>query len=419
MLRKSKKKNKLFALFMAAAMTLTAAPQCVIPAADYTKAPLQFKNGKFKILILSDIQDTNTPQKETVDLINAAIDAADPDFIALTGDNIAGWWKNVDQAQTEEAVDIVAKAIDDRGIPFALVFGNHDHEGLTDEKNGMTEEEAKEFILSCFQKYETCLAVEGEEMTGVGNYNLLIKDSAGEKDIFNLWFMDSNPYTPEEEGGGYGYVHEDQTKWYRKTSDALKEANGGEPVPSLLFQHIAVPEVYEMFNEVPKSTKGAVRGHGSRNNKYYVANPDYIYQGSLNEGPCPPDVNHGQFDSWVEQEDIVGAFFGHDHVNDFAGEYQGIKLVAAPGVGFYSYGNHHGVRTITLNEADLTDFESEILLFDDLVDYKVTNIYKANHGYYEYKHVFLPALFGSIAGLAAVGASAVLLGKAVKKRKRK
>ena len=119
MLRKSKKKNKLFALFMAAAMTLTAAPQCVIPAADYTKAPLQFKNGKFKILILSDIQDTNTPQKETVDLINAAIDAADPDFIALTGDNIAGWWKNVDQAQTEEAVDIVAKAIDDRGIPFA------------------------------------------------------------------------------------------------------------------------------------------------------------------------------------------------------------------------------------------------------------------------------------------------------------
>lgn len=408
--------KKLLALFtvnaiIAAAMPITALAQ---ERTDYT---LKFNDGTFKILILSDIQDTDTPQKETVDLMNAAITETKPDFIVLNGDNIAGRWKGVDRAKTEKAVDIVAGTIDSCGIPFALVFGNHDHEGLASEENGMTEEEAKEFILSCFQKYSACLAVEGEEMTGVGNYNLPIKDSAGEKDVFNLWFMDSNPYTPEEEGGGYGYVHEDQTEWYKKTSDALKAANGGNVLPSLLFQHIAVPEVYEMLSVVKKGN-GAVRGHGAKSDHYYVVNPDYIYQGSLNEGPCPPDVNHGQFESWLEQGDIIGAFFGHDHVNDFAGEYKGIKMIAAPAVGFYSYGNHHGVRTITLHESDLTSFDSEILLFEDLIDYKVKNIYKANHGYYEYKNIFLPAVLGGAGALAAAAAAAVLIAKIIKKKRK-
>ncbi|MGN1420982.1 MAG: metallophosphoesterase family protein [Eubacterium sp.] len=409
--------KKIISILTAVLMIFTINPISVF-ASEKAENALQFKDGKFKILILADIQDTNTPRQETVDLMNSAIDKTNPDFIVLTGDNIAGWWKGVDKAQTEAAVDIVAKAIDDRGIPFAFVFGNHDHEGLANEENGMTEEEAKEFILSCFQKYDTCLAVEGEEMTGVGNYNLLVKDSKGEKDIFNLWFMDSNPYTPEEEGGGYGYVHQDQIDWYKKTSDDLKNKNGGEVIPSLLFQHIVVPEVYDMFNEVDKGTPDSIKGYGIKSDKYYVTNDEYVYDGNLNEGPCPSNVNSGQFDSWLEQGDIIGAFFGHDHVNDFAGEYKGIKLVATPGVGFYSYGNYHGVRTVTLNEANLTDFESEVILFNDLVDYKVSNSYVANHGYYEYKNIFLPAVIGGTVGIVVLVGLIVFITRMVKRKKK-
>ncbi|MCC8016212.1 MAG: metallophosphoesterase [Clostridiales bacterium] len=380
---------------------------------------LKFNNGKFKILILADIQDTDTPQKATTSLLNAAINKTEPDFIVLLGDNTAGWWKGVNKEKTEAAVDAVAKAIDDKGIPFALVFGNHDHEGLANDENGVTEEEAKEFLLSCYQKYDTCMAVEGEEMTGVGNYNLLIKDSAGENDVFNLWFMDSNPYATEEEGGGYGYVHEDQTAWYKKTSNELKNSNGGKPMPSLLFQHIIVPEAYDMLTETEKSTKGAVSGSGVGSGKYYIANNEYIYQGNVNEGPCPPNSNHGQFDSWLEQGDIIGAFFGHDHVNDFAGEYKGIKLVASPAVGFYSYGNHHGIRTITLDENNLTDFQSDIILYDDIADYKLNNSYIKNHGYSEYKNKFLPAVIGAGAGAIIIGTIIGFSVTFIKKRKRK
>lgn len=401
-------------LFTVLAMLIFCGP---VSAAAADDSELQFRNGKFKILVLSDLQDTNEPQQETVDMITAAISKTEPDLIVLLGDNIAGWWRGVDKAETDEAIEIIGSAIEKSGIPFALVFGNHDHEGLASDENGYNEESAKEYILHRFQLYGGCLAVEGKEMTGVGNYNLTIKDSSGEKDVFNLWFMDSNPYATDEEGGGYGYVHEDQTEWYRSVSNELKEKNGGTPLPSLLFQHIIVPEVYDMLTEVPKGTDGAIRGNGVHEDKYYVANDEYIYQGSLNEGPCPPNTNHGQFESWVEQGDIIGAFFGHDHVNDFAGEYKGIKLVAVPGAGYYSYGNHHGVRTITLDENDLTDFESDIILSDELLDYEVSNFYIAQHGYYEYKTIFLPVVFGTI-GLVAIVCIAIAGAVTVAKKKK-
>ena len=404
------------ALLAVFALLICCFPMSALAADDNT---LQFQNGKFKILILSDLQDTNEPQQETTDMITAAITKTEPDLIVLLGDNIAGWWKGVDKTQTDEAIAKVAEPIENSGIPFALVFGNHDHEGLASEENGYEEEAAKEYILHRFQLYGGCLATEGEEMTGVGNYNLTVKDSAGEKNIFNLWFMDSNPYTPDEEGGGYGYVHEDQTEWYKKTSDALKAQNGGAPMPSLLFQHIIVPEVYDMLTEVPKGTEGAVSGNGGHEGKYYIANKDYIYQGNVNEGPCPPNTNHGQFESWVEQGDIIGAFFGHDHTNDFAGEYQGIKLVACPETGFYSYGSVHGVRTITLDEKDLSDFESEVILYTDLLDYEVSNSYKVDYGYSAYKSTFLPTVFGIVGGVVAVCAVLAIVIVIAKKKKGK
>lgn len=370
---------------------------------------MQFHDGKFKILILADIQDTDTPRRPTHDLLCAALDRAKPDLAVLLGDNIAGNWAGVDVHRTQKAVDAVASELYDRGVPFALVFGNHDHEGLCNAENGMEEKEAKRLILSMFRAYPNCLAREGEPMTGVGNYNLLLKDSRGQKDIFNLWFLDSNPYAPKEEGGGYGYVHEDQIAWYEKTSAALKAKNGGEPLPSLLFQHIAVPEVYDLLKEVPAWQLGGVRGNGGHGKQMYLPDRRFMYAGGLREGPCSPNRNHGQFASWRTCGDIVGAFFGHDHTNDFAGVKDGIRLVAVPAVTYHSYGWHHGVRTVTLYESDLLNFSSEILLYSDLVDKKVWNLYMANHGYAEYKSRFLPKFACALAGtaLAAAGACAV------------
>lgn len=380
------------------------------------KTTLKFnENGEFKILAIADTQDTHKPQKEMLDIINKSLDKVKPDLVIFLGDNVAGAWAGATKENTAEAIRKIIEPVDSRGIPFAIVFGNHDHEGLCNKSNKMTQEEAKEFQLGIYQEYSTCLAIEGEEMTGCGTYNLLIKDSKAEKNIFNLWLMDSNPYAQE---GGYGYVQKDQEDWYIKTSNALKEANGGTPLPSLLFQHIAVPEVYELADVSDEKKDGYVKGNTKMfKSKYYKASSEVI-QGAFNEGPCPADVMHGQFSSWKAQGDIIGAFFGHDHVNDYLGKVDGIWLCAVPAAGYYSYGNNHGVRTITLNEKYLNSFETEVIYADDLLGYKVTPAYKNEHGYLEYMNNFLLPIIGCSAAVLILVPAVIFITKAIKKKRR-
>lgn len=410
---------KRFKSIISVLLTLIMMFAFTIPAfADETgdsKMELKFNSdGKFKILAIADAQDTDTPQKETIDMLTNALDEANPDLVVFLGDNIAGWWKGVDEAKTEQAIANIIEPVDERGIPFAIVFGNHDHEGLCDDNNKMTEEEAKAFQLACYQKYKTCLAVAGEDMTGYCNYNLTIKSSTSDKDIFNLWLMDSNPYAEE---GGYGYVQPDQTEWYIRKSNELKEQNGGTPLPSLLFQHIPVPEVYELADELDKKEKGAVKGQTALTNKKYYKTNDKVTQGGFEEGPCSAGVAHNQFETWKQQGDIIGAFFGHDHPNDYLGTIDGIQLCAVPATGYYSYGWNHGARTITLDENDLSTFETTLYHNDDLLDYKVTPAYRAKHGYIEYKNVFIPAVSGTAAGIAVIAGIITAVIKIRKKRK--
>ena len=409
--------KKYLSLILSLLMILIILPAAPVLGAEKASSPqLQFnKDGKFKILILSDCQDTDEAQKETLDMINSALDKTQPDLVVFLGDNIAGWWQGVDKDKTVKAIRNIIEPVDERGIPFALVYGNHDHEGLCDENNQMTEEEAKEFMMQVYQEYDTCLAVEGEELTGYGNYNLLIKNSAGDKDVFNLWFMDSNPYAEE---GGYGYVQPDQTDYYIRKSNELKEQNGGTPMPSLLFQHIIVPEIYDLLEEHDSKVDGAVKGNSVYGDKYYTAG-DKIVQGELLEGPCPADTKHGQFESWKQQGDIIGAFFGHDHNNSFSYELDGIRLTAVPETGYYSYGFNHGVRTVTLDENDLTAFESDIILSDELLDYEVTPTIKANHGYYEYSMVLKYVSIGLAVGAVILVIVAVIAIRVIKKNKAK
>ena len=88
-----------------------------------------------------------------------------------------------------------------------------------------------------------------------------------------------------------------------------------------------------------------------------------------------------------------------------------------PATGYYSYGWNHGARTITLDENDLSTFETTLYHNDDLLDYKVTPAYKAKHGYIEYKNVFIPAVSGTAAGVAVIAGIITAVIKIRKKKK--
>lgn len=368
---------------------------------------LKFRNGKFTILILADIHMSGVEWKWTKKHIEAAINKSQPDLVVLLGDNITGRYPGVSVEKVNSAIKQIGQMFEKRNIPFTFVFGNHDHEGLCEL--GLTERTAKEHILSRFSAFSCCLAEKGENMTGLGNYNRLIYDSFGEKPLFNLWFMDSNPYAPENEGGGYGYVHRDQLDWYEKTAEKLKKENAGKPLPSFLFQHIIMPEIYEVLTKHKKRVRNSVKGHGKHSESYYTMNEKYFFDGTLREGPCPPDVASEQFASVVKTGDIIAVFFGHDHINDFSCEYNGIKLHQVPSTGFYSYGNNQGSRIITLSENDLKTYKTEVLHCKDICNVGLRNPFVKKHGYHQWRIFRGPAVCALFAVLAILLITGIIL----------
>ncbi|NMP38259.1 MAG: metallophosphoesterase family protein [Clostridiales bacterium] len=325
------------------------------------------ENGQFKILVAADLhmlEPNSAKGFDTVRLLEAAVEELRPDLAVFLGDNVT-MWDAITEESVRDAIDAIVTPIAQKGIPLAVVFGNHECETPLGNAGQ----------LEHFQTYSKCLAVKGEPETGVGNYNLVIKSHDGSHDRFNLWFIDSGSSIINPDGSeSYDYVRENQLRWYEQTAEKLRSTNHGYNLPAIVFQHMTVPEEYELLREVPALTPFAVKGHGSRSDKYYVIAQPRFTKGELAEGPCPPDFNSGEFECWKRQGDVIGAVFGHDHVNDFDGTVDGIRLVQARGSGFQGYGDgdSRAVTLITLDESDLGTFDSEGFFFRELVGKSVS-----------------------------------------------
>lgn len=350
----------ILALVLALGMLITAG------AADTNAdTKLQFgSDGNFRIMQISDIQDGTLLTPATKKFIKEVVIDAQPDLIVLTGDNISAGsatlgTEAIDKLLVKTAINNYMSVFKEIGIPVAITFGNHDAE----------EKVSKEYQMEVYNTYDCCVAIdEGDALYGCGTYNLPIYSSADASKIaYNLWMIDSNMY--DDENGGYDYVHKDQLDWYVKTSNELKAQNGGKVVPSMMFQHIIVKEIYDVIIEVSEKEKDNyeyVEYEDDNGKKRYNAiKPEYLRAGVLNENPCPPTVNGGQFETVVNQGDVVAMFFGHDHKNTFEVEYKGVDLVNTPTAGFGSYGDHgRGVRIIDINE-NTTEYKTEIIEYVD------------------------------------------------------
>ncbi|MBR5437620.1 MAG: metallophosphoesterase [Clostridia bacterium] len=334
------------------------------------KHKLQFReDGTFKILQLSDIQDNLCLQPLTKNFIIDLLDKTQPDLVVLTGDNI-GPNKALTKWGNKRLIDNVMKIFEGKGIRVAAVFGNHDGE------NRLTKDEQ----FAYYQGYTCFIGMETEEskaLSGTGTYNLPIMSGKDEsKTVFNLWMFDSREYNEENDLGGYGCVQKDQIEWYVKTEKALTEANGGKPVPSLAFQHIIVPEVYELLLktgtaenwEIVSTTDDYAEGYSMiRSDVVYTLPEKYRDEDTfLSETCCSPEYSNGQIQAMVDNGKVLGITSGHDHKNSFVVPYKGVDIIQTATVGFGSYGdNNRGARLITLNEDDLSTYETDMIFFRD------------------------------------------------------
>lgn len=364
--------------------------------------PLAFdENGTFRVLLLADTQDTDNPQQAMLNLLNACLDQSEPDMVIFLGDMIHGPAIRGEE-NVQKAIDAIVQPVVQRGLPFALVFGNHDEEcGISNERQ-----------MEIYHSYPGCLAVEGKEMPGCGNYCYVIENPAQPSSPLVFWFLDSGNHA-EPGRGTYGYVKPEQNRWMLEELDGLKQTYAS-PI-SYVFQHIPVPQVYDMLLEVPFGTRGAVTCYGPRLFKWYKANPDYIWEGDIGEGPCSSDYDSGEFDTW-KQMGVRAAFFGHDHLNNYCGTLNGIDLVATPGMGFYAYGRggEHGARLLTFHADNPSDWKSEMLYYRDVVSEPLPGLFIASLGVMIQTWVFIgvPVLLLLIVGL-------ILLLRSLRKNRKK
>ena len=149
----------------------------IISAVPPRAPPLHFSHsGKFKILQVADLhfsvsqgvcRDTILNPCEHSDnltnsLISHVIDQEKPDLIVFTGDQLNGQGSSWDP---KSVLAKFSKAVAEKGIPWAAVFGNHDDE------DGMR----KELQVSLMKGLPFSLMERGpKDVHGVSNYVLKV-----------------------------------------------------------------------------------------------------------------------------------------------------------------------------------------------------------------------------------------------------
>lgn len=313
---------------------------------------IKFKNGKLKVMQISDLQDTKNTSVDTLNFVDDAIAKVKPDFIIITGDqlDVVGLWGKGEKAKknVEIAIRRLFSVIEKHNIPYVLTFGNHDREtGVSNEEQAEVYKTLKNCI--CFDNIN-------DGRPDVGTFNVPVNSSDGKRVALNFFVMDTHSKT---KGVGLEGVNDKQLDWYRSVGEKLKAENGGEFVPSMVFQHIPVSNIMGLFKEVPKGTKGAQCDFVKDNKKYWVLDEEKIFH-NYTYGETPSmTLGTKQFDAIKAQGDVFAMYFGHDHYNSFAGKVDGIDLGYCPGMGYNSYGTkHRAFRVFEFDENDVKNYKT-------------------------------------------------------------
>lgn len=246
----------------------------------------------------------------TLRMIDKLLEAVSPDLVILTGDMVRSWaYDNL------EMYAQIADILEERGVVWMPIFGNHDCEyEFEDSQHSHAE------LASALAAYPHCLMSDASD-AAVGEYFVNIKNKKGEI-VYTLCCMgvyyDKSLWT-DEFASGWSYLRtEEQLAWYETEIHRIsghKLQGKNTVVPSMVFTHCPVPEVLPAWEEA--------YNNGQPNEKYHYGNllsGKSTYRKYLGQD--------GLFDKAIEIGSTKAMFFGHHHDNDFSVEYNGIRLTA-------------------------------------------------------------------------------------------
>lgn len=317
---------------------------------------LKFKNGRFRILQLSDIQEIARTNPDTVNLTREIIAKTQPDLIVLTGDQVKGYGITMKpgDSKTNAALTLsnILAPIKECGTPFTAVFGNHDAFAEADE----------EFQ---WQIYKLCDNFIGENY-GFDSIPVLDKDNNVK---FCVYLFDSGTKI----NGKYSPVKDELVQKYINKREELFN-NYGHYIPALAFQHIPPADIYDCLEKVKKGTKGAWQGAGQFAESYYTL-PSYARNSSsfMGENAASPDEKGLQVEALKEKGDVMGLFFGHDHNNSFIVKHGQLDLGYTQGMGFniYGPGKKRGARVFDIYENEPNKYETFTVTAEDIENFRL------------------------------------------------
>ncbi len=245
-------------------------------------------SGELKIVQFTDLHIELERKRflEVYETIPKILEYEKPDLAVVTGDIVT---EDNPQRGFSKLADLFVQA----GIPYAIVFGNHDSEHNLSRKE----------VAAYIEKLPGILNKNDKKSEGYTNFVLPVFGQDGKKAAL-LYFMDSNDYsTLKPLIGGWGWFTHGQVGWYRKQSRKFTAENNAVPYPALAFFHIPLPEYEDAWN-----------------------NKTNLPVGEKREDICSPLINTGMFAAMLESGDVMGTFVGHDHYNDYIGVHYGIAM---------------------------------------------------------------------------------------------
>lgn len=265
-------------------------------------------DGEFKVLMFTDthITDDKEINNTTLTHIVNNIKQQNPDLVIFGGDNITYGFNKERNIQ-------FAQLMENLGVYWAAVLGNHDGEGFMAT--------SREAVIKLYSSYDYCLLKESKKgVDGYGNCTINILNSDGTlKEVFFL--MDSGDYMTIPTKLKYGVknifgevydgVKESQVQWYKDKHDALTAEYGD--FKSVTVIHIPPYEAEQEYSE-----------------------SDYLY-GEKREGVCESGFDSGLVTAMIEKGSTQAVYFGHDHVNDFGVMYENILFSYIQTSGYDTY----------------------------------------------------------------------------------
>ena len=231
------------------------------------------------------------------------VDAYRPDMIVNCGD----LWMNNPESKGLSYCEYAVGEMERLGLPWAFARGNHD------QVDRQCDAEARQVLASAPHSLYRGAAT-------LDCYRVEVRSAGADKPFWGLYLL-NNAYP-----GLHGF-HKEQLDWFAAEAARVRAAYGD--LPAFAFFHIPLIEWKLMADA------GNARG--------VQEEPTTMEEGSP-----------GAFAAMKKENQVRAMFCGHNHIDNFYGEYEGIHLEYLRSTGQGGYGGMWLNKGATLIDLDAT-----------------------------------------------------------------